>query len=365
MSKFNLLNNSNDEESAELQQFYKRLKANPPPDPTKRYLAALASYDYIVDELLECGLCHMLIGSTDAAKTRFLLTHIIQPIVENKNVLGHKTKPANIIYLTCDRPSKSTLQTWKKMGQIDWVLKNKLRIYSNADMRMEFGRDLRTMDILELPHLFPHATMFVIEALQGLVHDVKDYDEGIQFWGGIQLLLDNGLTILGTGHIPKSTANIKVQQLSNRNLMMGSVSNAGCVHTIMYLYNIKPNDPGWHERELKIHYKDRALRHLKYEFDTQGVLQYKEEIFTSEEKEESTEVNLSKEEMLDKFVTENYNPGATLLTSTLVELGSMLRPKISDATVERWIKKRVEDGVLFRVARGEFRFNGFPSGKKQ
>ena len=293
---------------------------------------------WLVDKIWPEGTIHLIAGPSGVGKSSWLLP-AVKDWSEGKPILGFPSHPKPFVYLMCDRSEIELFHTLNRLGLGEWDIP----AYSIESL----GHDPRcmiepsTLTIESLPGIFPWAKVFFIEAYHWFYKSesksqTSAYANTLRFWSSVRdAFCQKDLTIVATTHEAKGNEYVKTRDKVYGNV--GQVAVSGTIITMEY--DEKDDDT----RILRVAPRDSKEFTCQYKFDETGKLVFQGNIAA----EQTLDGSAFRE--LDRKLR-RVAPGVHIPTMTIIEWGMDL--KLSGATVERWITKRVTEGKLIRIARG-------------
>lgn len=288
--------------------------------------------EFLVDTILPRGEVHLLAGPTWVGKTRFLLP-LIANWARGEDVFGKKSYPGPYVYAACDRTMTSierTLEGLGLLGEIGPII-NRVNTKPLGGLHPE---NLLTEGLISLD-----TKLLVIEGLARLVPKGKliDYNVVGEFLEVLtEFCQDYNMTIIGTVHATKVK---KGQEIVNpRERILGSTAWGAYSDTIMILDSVEGADPKDNRRILYLYPRNAPGEKHLYTFDEKGRL-----IRSGQVTEDLSGLDMA---------LVGYGPGIGIPTHMIVEWGEGLG--MSRSTVMRWIKDRVDEGVIERMGKGMY-----------
>lgn len=297
------------------------------------------------------GETHILSGPSGVGKSSVLLP-LIKDWSEGKPVMGFPTTPLPYVYIMCDGSETSLQHRLERLGLGNWDIQG----YSIEGIVREFHyAGIKDVSLDVLPDIFKWARVFFVEAINWFyksrsASQAKDYVDTLHLASEVRLRYGSDKTIIGTSHEAKMTEGKKYANVRDR--PHGTVAQPATSGTIM---SMEKGGKG----ERLIHFSPRNYPEFTayYKMKKGGVLEFQkleyleltpegEEVQTSKEVEDTTAFR-----MLDDKI-KRTDVGNIIARTTIVDWGEKL--EFSEATVDRWIKTRVDIGWLQRVGRGAY-----------
>ncbi len=297
------------------------------------------------------GETHILSGPSGVGKTMAMLP-ILKDWSEGKPVLGFSSTPLPFVYVMCDGPDVSLQSRLNKLGLGEWDIP----AFSIESIAIDFHYDIEEITLDTIPEIFKWARVFFIEAIncltKGKSHSsTKDYVDTLKMAAKIRYRYGADKTIIGTTHEAKMLDDHKYANIRER--PHGTVAQAATSGTVMSM------EKGKRKGQRLIYFAPRDYPEFMVEYQMQkgGILKFEKMEYlelnpegqiaeSSEDREDSAAYRL-----LDDALKRS-EAGNIIATSTLVDWGERL--SLTERTVMRWIKQRLEDGVLQRVGRGAY-----------
>ena len=167
--------------------------------------------EYVVDTIFPAGAMHLLGGASGSNKTTWLFEQMYE-WDQGKKLFGiYQSNRCPWVYISCDRSSRDTSQTLKRLDLLHWKFDN----YALEDLLgvSKVTGHLESPDIIK--HIlnnpkFSHAKLIVIEGLQALMPNVpkgQSQNKAELLWAMEvrKILALNNRTIIATTHNPKQT----------------------------------------------------------------------------------------------------------------------------------------------------------------
>jgi AAA domain len=316
-------------------------------DFSKDRKAKAATQKFIIDKILPEGEFHVMSGTSGVGKSTLLLP-VLSAIQNGEPVWGFQTVATPLVYLMCDSSSTSLERKLQRLGLHDW----KVPAYALEDLRKEpFDLIPSTVEIWDLPNLFPWAKLFVIEAYGWFYTEQAssgsgDYTDKMRFWSRVRDKFNSkNLTILGTTHTAKFTKDKGYENVRDKPL--GSVAQPAAASTVMSL-----EDNGGLGRVLKISPRDYKPLTLSFGVDGNGVLQF---LGNAEEDEKQEKVKERTSMRMFDSKLSSYQDGE-IIKAAIIK-GWYMSMNISKAAAYRWLEARLEDGTLERVELGIYKIH--------
>ncbi len=286
--------------------------------------------EFIIAEILPAREVHLLGGPSGAGKTTLLFQLIAEGIRNGTPVFGKETQPVSMCYAACDRSHASIKRTLKRIG-----VENQIPYFS-----IHKTKHIRTLlaVINEARKLVPGVRLLFIDALGVLVPEgkINDYKIVGDFLTDATTLCESmDITIIGLVHSPKSKEGERY--LNPRQRVMGTVAWGGFCETVIL---IEPTEEG-DDRVVQVLPRNAEDTVFNYAFDG-GIL-----------KEVSPDGLVY--DLLDRELMPKIKPDTPMSRLEIVELVSQLGIKCSMKSIERWLKAKVTDGILEKIARGQYR----------
>ena len=307
--------------------------------------AKAATQKFIIDKILPEGEFHVMSGTSGVGKSTLLLP-VLSAIQNGEPVWGFSTVATPLVYLMCDSSSTSLERKLQRIGLTDW----KVPAYALEDLRKQpFDLIPSTIEIWDLPNLFPWAKLFVIEAYGWFYTEQAgsgsgDYTDKMRFWSRVRDKFNSkNLTILGTTHTAKFKKNEGYENIRDKPL--GSVAQPAAASTVMSL-----EDNGGLGRVLKISPRDYKPLTIDFGVDANGVLQYlgiAEETDKEKQVQEQTSIR-----MFDAKLA-SYKDGEVIHASVIK--GWYMAMNVGKSTAYRWLEARISDGTLERIELGVYK----------
>lgn len=316
---------------------------------------------YIVDTIFPAGSLHLLGGPSGYGKSTWLFQQLHQ-WSRGEQVLGYNSHPCPWVYVSCDRPTAETDRTLCRIGLKDW----EVPIWSVEECLTRnamTGHLEGEPTIYRLVEKFPKAELIVIEGLQSLLPDTmrgRTQNKSELLWM-IQLrdlILSKGKTIIATTHTVKGSE----QKFTSRGDFLGSASLIGAVSTMIH-FDITPTDRDAHKNKSgPIESDDRLVtimghnfpKHLlSYTRDEQGRFIHQ----VTMKRSGATVVGEVHQTIDDHEIALDTHlamwPTTTPLPTQEIESWAE-KHMVPRRTFFRWLKARIEQGMLRREKRGEY-----------
>lgn len=288
--------------------------------------------EFLIETIFPAEEVHLIGGPSGAGKSSWLIG-FIRDWQKGDSLFGYKSYPQPFVYVSCDRSKPGILRTFKRL---------KIDPETFPYMPM-VERD----DLLNIPALVdnwlkdhPETKVFFIEGLATFApsgRDASDYGKTAGFIKRLTRLCQaKHITIVGIVHSPKMRE--KDRYLNPRQRVLGSVSWAAYAETIILVEPACENDP------------TSGLRHL-----TLLPRNAPEEVFDLNFTD-SGELILAKDDTCHKamFVWLGRAPVETVFkTEDAYKEGRS--HGFTDRSVKRWLRHALDQGIIHRVAHGEYR----------
>lgn len=289
------------------------------------------SEKWVIDKIIAAGTINLIAGTSGSGKTTFLM-QLLKDWEQGKAVLGgYQSFSRKWIYVSCDRGTLETDRTMRRLGLGDW----ECQIYS-----MEEIEGTSEPDILRLYHRFPDVELFVIEGIQSCIPDSKGSQNRAEMLWVMKLrreMLCHNKTIIGTIHTPKMKKN--EAYINGRSNMLGSASLSGSISTLISIHAAGDADEDvTDDREVIVRPRDTPTFKLAYSRDKQGRF--------IEENDAQAEFKL-------EIKLNSMQPGQLFKAEEMFKIGE--EEGWYKMKVHRWLTKQIEDGVIERVSKGQYR----------
>jgi hypothetical protein len=191
--------------------------------------------DHLIDNLLPEREVHLLAGPSGAGKPTWLTT-FLHSWSKGESVFGHKSHPAEYLYISLDRSYASVLRTLDRLG----LAHDQFPFYDPPDNITSATPLIKIIEDAKKKH--PEARLFVVEGIATRVPDGKpnDYKIVADFLLSLRKTAEKlDITILGVAHTTKTKGEDRYENPRQR--IAGSVAWGGFSETIIIL---EPKDPG-------------------------------------------------------------------------------------------------------------------------
>jgi hypothetical protein len=314
----------------------------------KQRIARTESQRFIIENILPEGELHILAGPSGVGKSTLILP-MLKAIEDGTPIMGFKTIPVPFVYIMCDSTSTSLQRKLNRIGLGDWDIP----AYSIEDLaKPPFSLKPHTVEIEDLPIMFPWAKLFILEAYNWFYkakspNASKDYVDILQFWSRVRDFFgEKNLTIVGTTHIAKQKKNEGYALV--RDKVFGSVAQPAICSTVMVLEQGRGDD------DRTLHVSPRDYPEFKAEFlrDKEGKLHFSKVVGNIQEKMEAAQEDLSSFQLLDRKLLAYMDQ--EILAGSVVK-GWCQELGLSTRTAFRWIANKLEIGDLIKVQQGQWR----------
>ena len=268
---------------------------------------------------------HLIGGPSGAGKTRWLLD-IIREWKEGRDIYGYTSHPQPFLYISCDRSKESVQTTLDDLG-LDIPFK------SLPEDFYQIPKSLAGLEKLFLLH--PNVRIFFFDAIAVFCSKPNDYNFVETFLTGIMRLCKKyNITVFGTTHATKVKEGENFPDVRQR--IIGSAAWAAFSDTVCILEKIGPQDESG-ERKIYILPRNAKEFAVRLRFDENGRF-----------KQLADPGEAGADFLLDSFL----EPGKPFSTKDAIEYGK--QKNLSNATVERWLKKRQEEKLLVKLEKGKY-----------
>lgn len=282
---------------------------------------------FVVDQILPTRTVHMVSGPSGVGKTALLL-QLLNDWAVGKDVLGHKSYPAPFCYINCAR-GMDEIRT--KIASCEFENLN-----PNSFLQLPYNRalpeDVSFEQALKAArHQIPDLRLLVLDAIAVLVHGRTNEDTVIsEFMRKLHAACrQENLTIIGSGVHAKGSEGQRRARLS------GSVAWGVHTSTMIVMEGAEDSE----DRTIKIFGDSFAPETYTCQFGPGGLL-----VMTTDDSVAFGALDMKLGAL---------KPGDEFETSIAMQWGKDIGA--SRATVERWLKQRVEDGRIERVKRGTYK----------
>ncbi len=258
------------------------------------------------------------------------------------DILGGVTHRVPWIYVSGDRGTLDTDKTLRRLGMEDW----NMPCYAYEEVTSEGEHSL-----FKVAETFPDAQLIVIEGLQAFIPESpkQSQNKATLTWMTEvrRKILNKGKTIIATVHSPKQ------EYANNRNNFLGSASLAGATSTLINVTHAPTNAEGVNNRVRHVRVGGRNFPDLfmTYELDSSGMFVEMENTPTPVSDSEAEKAGLEPPSYhaLDGSIAV-MSAGAKFPMEHFFQAAK--HAGVSNATMYRWLEKRVDAGLVVKVARG-------------
>jgi RecA-family ATPase len=311
---------------------------------------------YIVSPIFPCGALHLVTGDSGMGKSSFLLPVLYDWSLGNAVLGGMVSHPCEWVYISMDRSLRDLNRTLRRIGLGDWdIPAYPIEELCNIE---ENTTNLIAPTIEHIVKQFPNAKLFVLEGLQTILPNTsrgQNQNKAESLWM-LQLrstVLNRGITIIATEHIPKG--NDSGPARSKRNKALGSaalIGACGTVVTVSFPDSTQFNKTNEYTNERVVHVTGPNFADITMEYtrDEAGrfILEATRsgiEVYTHATDEDLT---IQIDAQLSAWASDK--PVTTTLLTAWGRVTNM-----SDSQLYRWTRKQVTCGRLEQIRKGEYR----------
>lgn len=289
--------------------------------------AAISAPSFLIDQILPTRTVHMVSGPSGVGKTTLLL-QILNDWTAGKEVLNHQSFPAPFCYINCARGLD---EVRAKISNCEFTNLDP-QSFLQLPYNRSFSDDVSFEHALKLAkQQVPGLRLLVLDCISVLVPGRTNEDGVIsEFMRKLHVACrQDNLTIVGTGVHAKSSEGQRRARLS------GSVAWGTHVSTMIVMEGAEDSE----DRTVRILGDSFAPETYTFQFSPSGLL-----VLTTDDSAAFGALDMKLGAL---------QPGEEFETGMAMQWGKDIG--CARATIERWLKKRVEDGVIERIKRGTYK----------
>ena len=296
-----------------------------------------ASQEWIVDKIFPAGAMHLIAGGSGVGKT----TWLFQMLYEWEQALPlfgeYASHPCPWVYIACDRSLGDMQLTLERIGLGDWEFEAHSLEELLWDQQLKTCRDPNFAD--HVLRKFEYAKLVVVEGLQAVMPDrsrSRSQNKEELLWALEQrhILAEKGRTVIATTHNPK-LVQTQGASVDERSKFLGSQGFIGSCSTMISIDKGKMEE----DRNMIIMGRNFPDIHLSFsqkpENNGRFVLEGVGRKAVVTESDDRVQFMTWAQAQYEFTVKDSVACG--------------MRMGVSDATVERWLRQLVEEGVLVRI----------------
>jgi AAA domain len=286
---------------------------------------------YIIESVMPSEEIHLLGGPPGVSKTS-LGMQLLCDIEEGRDIFGYHTHPTKSVFVSCDRSERAHLRRLDGFG----LPPDRFPFFSGRD------QDLTLSAIIQgcYSH-YPDRPLLFIDGIASLLDgNLSDYTDVQQFLrSGGQLCEKYHRTLLGTVHASKAREGASYP--NPRDQLVGSTAWGGFSDLTLVLQFADSKD---------ISNPDRLLHVCTRGPATEFTVRMRKDRLTGRLVELDPDLDLLS--LLDSWILKQ-DFTRIIPTGEISEIGTK-EFQLSPRSIERWLNRQVESGLLERMERGKY-----------